>query len=197
MVSPNLQRAYVNMLVFSVVSGLIALGLVAYALSTASPTMVPFVTAFVLHLAAFIAIMLVTIARRGKALDAARMSARDGVRVDVCPDYYSKVAMGGSVGEVCSSEHMYTDPRTRKQFLLKLYPNGPDASLPSKHIPEFKSANGQPRYDKFQLSELTTLAPKDKCDIVFAAPTDPQRRGALDNYHRLPWTTMRSRCNLP
>lgn len=191
--------SYYNTLVFTIISGLICVGIL----------FLLFVESFRKYKYAIITVEVGTIIliiyciykiiSYQSKMENMKRSQAFALPFDKCPDYYIKKNVGDKT--LCSNEYIIKD-KYKKSWLMKVYPaaEGPDTpyDLPSQHNSEYNiNAGSGMKYDKFILNELETSSALgtsgDKCNVLFNKPTDGNL-STYNDYHAIPWTSAKSRC---
>ena len=186
--------AYFNTLIFTIITGVFSLLLLLILLFKDGRKFLPLIITIEIGVFLIISVCIIKILVNEKNKEKSSGNLGDYIKFTQCPDYYTKRFVKDK--EICSNEHMYIGKDSKDTYTMKLLLGTTNNLLPSTHQPEYSETQSD-KIDKFPLSEIDTSQKlktvEDKCNLLFAKPTEPNMK-EFENYHELPWMSMRSKC---
>ncbi len=205
------QQSYFRTLVFTVMSAFVTLVLMALLFFVPSTReFLTFIVTIVLGLFLIIIYCVVTIMKKEKQFLDMSNPENYVVKFDDCPDYFNKRYDEASRKFYCSNEYIVEHPVDKsRQAIMKLMlydENNTSIQFPNYHSNEYLNNQGgsvskpipsEKFYtDVFQDKSLTNTALK--CSLVDDSSVREVVDDPIENrkeYKKLPWTSVRSRCN--
>lgn len=196
MASKNQKVSYFNTLVFTVVTGIVCLALLALLFFDIGKEFMYFIIALEVGAFAVIGycITKIVLYERQRAKYAA-----DGVYVvkfDTCPDYYVKRMVDGKT--YCFNDYTIKD-KFGKNYVMKVYPESVDgvAIQPPDRITISNTVRPDDYlFEKFDLNALESdpnlKGYGEKCKMVYSVPADKKKQ--YSHLPWIPWTHASSRC---
>lgn len=186
--------SYFNTLIFTVITGIISLGVLCLLFFDIGKRFLYFIIAFEIGVFALIGFCLYVIISTEMAKK--KNKIKYVVRFDECPDYYTKKVKDGK--EYCINKYVVKDSRGNV-FIAVISP----AEIGNVPIDVPKTISTQestsdPLYTNFELralendQEIKTL--EEKCKLMYTAPPSDDKYMAHMHYHFIPWTYAKSRC---
>lgn len=196
MASKEKKVSYFNTLIFTIITGVLSLGILGLLLYDIGKDFVFFIVTLEAGIFIIIGYCIYRIISHEKAKEKASQEDRYVVNFDTCPDYYVKRMVGDK--EYCFNDYTVKD-ETGKTYIMKVYPmevNGTPIQIPPTIRPSNNVGGNEYLFEKFDLhaleSDPTLKTYKDKCNLVYQTPAD--RMNQYSHIPSLPWTFAQSRC---
>lgn len=191
------KLSYFNTLIFTIISGLISLILLALLFFKIGDNYILAIILIEVGIFSVIGYCIYQIIHNEFLINQLKNSDNVLISFDKCPDYFlSKIDNNGNT--YCSNEYIYEDAAMNK-FVIKLYPEG--QTPPTQHNPtkldKLSGTTMAPEgpIDKFYINDInnnnTLKTNEDKCAPIFKDSTDPN---GVHGYAQLPWTYLKSQC---
>ena len=195
MANNDKKMSYFNTLMFTVITGIVSLCMLALLFFEFGKKFMVFIIAFEVGVFVLIAYCIIKI----MMLEKKKTAANFVIKFDECPDYYSRKMIGGV--EYCFNDYIVND-KQGKLHVIRLTPyliGGEPQQVPKFiTISDSVRAGTDKMYEKFRLRELETDTSipllKDKCGLMFKLPPDDAKYDNHRHYNYIPWTYAKSRC---
>lgn len=194
--SNDRKVSYFNTLLFTIITGIVSLCILALLFFEFGKKLIYFIIAFEVGVFILIAYCIYKIVSGEKK----KLKSGDKyvVRFDECPDYYTKKEIDGKVW--CYNDYVIKD-LSGKIFVIRLTPseinNVPQDVPTTISVTNSRLAN-DPVYSKFELKALETddkiPSYEDKCKLLFKMPPAEDKYTKHMHYTYIPWTYAKSRC---
>jgi hypothetical protein len=176
----------------------------------ASRNYLAFIVTIEVGLFLIIAYCIVTIMNKEKLFDEMSNPKNYVVKFDDCPDYFNRKYDESTRKFYCSNEYIVEHPLdSSRQAIMKMMlydPNNVNIQFPNNHSNEYMNVNGSVPtkpipsekfyVDVFQNKTLKDTS--DRCSLVDDSSVKVFENDTIENradYKKLPWTSVRSRCN--
>jgi hypothetical protein len=184
--------AYFNTLVFTIISGIISLGILIFMFFKPAAKLFPFLITVEVGIFFIIIISIFQIISAEKLKDKYKETKNFAINYTLCPDYYVERNINGT--KVCSNEYIVEDDN-RVKYIMKILPGddidkGISYTFPMVHEPNYTTDSA---IDKFK-NTIIDVAPDlkgntEKCAAVYG------RVPKYADYSRIPWTALTQRCD--
>lgn len=186
--------SYFNTLIFTVITGIISLGIMCLLFFDIGKRFLYFIIAFEIGIFAIIGFCLYVIISTERAKKNNKI--KYVVRFDECPDYYTKKIKDGK--EFCINKYAVKDTKGNV-FIAVITP----AEIGNETVDVPKVISSQetttdPLYTNFELRALESDANipnlEDKCKLMYNLPPNEDKYMPHVHYSFIPWTYAKSRC---
>lgn len=191
MTDKSSKTSYFNTLIFTIISGIVAIVLLLLLFFDIFTPYWYFIIALEIGILLIVIYCISQIVSNEKKIALWKEKGNFGVRFDACPEYYIKEAAKDSDNKDitnCTNSYIYTD-RAYNQYVMKLYPDDKDLPSSTAYALDVK-------HEKFDLAALdknTKLTTSfEKCGPVFSDSYSSNT--SLQGYSSLPWLRVRSQC---
>ena len=184
--------AYFNTLVFTIISGIISLGILIFMFFKPAAKLFPFLITVQIGIFLIIIISIYQIVSAEKLKDKYKDTKNFAINFSLCPDYYVERNINGT--KVCSNEYIVEDDNRVKK-IMKILPaddvqKGISYAFPMVHTTNYTTDSA---IDKFK-NTVIEIAPDlkdnaDKCAAIYG------RNNRYTDYSRIPWTALTQRCD--
>lgn len=195
MANNDKKMSYFNTLMFTIITGIVSLCMLALLFFEFGKKFMIFIIAFEVGVFILITYSIVKI----MMLDKKKQAANFIVKFEECPDYYAKKNIDGT--DYCFNDYVVNDSNGNIN-IIRLTPTEINNEI--NKVPKTISVSDDIRsgidkhYEKFKLRELQTdnAIPKlkDKCGLFFKAPPDDAKYNSYQHYNYIPWTYAKGRC---
>ena len=187
--------AYFNTLIFTIVTGVISLGVLALLIFPFGKDYMAFIITFEIGVFIIIGICIYNIV---KAENEKSKQKEIYVKFDQCPDAYSRHTSNNMV--FCKNFYKVKDA-SGNDFIARIYPlkDGnnneivPLMTFTATQLYDVSASN----YTNFELGgidkDINLKTGAERCQLLFTKPTSSNLNPYMD-YNLLPWTYTRSRC---
>lgn len=184
-------KSYFNTLIFTIISGIFSLVLMAALFFEIFKGYLPLIVTVEVGLFIIIGYCIYKIYENESIYEIKKSAKNFIIDFQQCPEYYVKRIIDGNT--ICSNEYV-TEDKFQKKQIIKIYPEDiagqTTYSFPSNHSNTYVDSNNpQEKFRIDTISNNNTLSTKDKCNVLYG------NNQSLIKYSRLPWTGLKSRCN--
>lgn len=194
MASNDRRISYFNTLLFTIIAGVVSLGVLSLLFFEFGKNYIYFIIAFEAGVFCLIGYCIYKIVSAEKAK--ANKKDKYVVRFDECPDYYSKKSIDGK--DYCINEYVTKDANG-KMRISRLTPIDMD-NRPYPVPTTITTASNSPAYEqnKFPLrgieEDVNIPDYADKCKLLYKIPGDDPKYTTHKFYTSIPWTFAKGRC---
>jgi hypothetical protein len=192
----NKKISYFNTLIFTIIAGVVSLGVVSLLFFDVGKQIIYFIVAFEVGVLGIIAYCIYKIIRG--EMDKNNRKDKYVVRFDQCPDYYSSKIINNK--EYCVADYIVRNAKGDVS-VMRIFPEK-DArgsiSAPASISLDYANQTGADYKYKFELRQLEQ-DPKiptfeEKCKYLYTEPPQNPKYNAYRHFTQIPWTYAKSRC---
>lgn len=186
------KASYFNTLIFTIISGIVSLILLAMLFFDVFRPYIPFIITVEVGIFAIILFCIYKIYTIEKVNELIKADKNFSIDFMQCPDYYVTKKIDGKT--ICSNEYMIED-QYRKKSIMKIYPadvlGQTTYSFPQNHSVSYTNlTNPQEKFDLTSFATTRDLATnQQRCNAVFG------QNDTYRHYSKLPWTSIKSKCD--
>ena len=185
MVDAEQKVAYFNTLVFTIISGIVSLGILIFMFFKPAAKLFPFLITVEVGIFLIIIITITQIVMAEKQKDKYKNNKNFTINFTTCPDYYVERIIDGK--KVCSNEYIVED-KNRVLRIMKILPE--TDSFPPTHSTSYTTNDAKDKFHNIVIDNATEL--KDnlgKCAALAG------RTPAFKAYSEIPWSSVQARCD--
>ena len=185
MVDAEQRVAYFNTLVFTIISGIVSLGILIFMFFKPAAKLFPFLITVEVGIFLIIIITITQIIIAQKEKDKYKNKKNFTINFTTCPDYY--VERNDGEKKLCSNEYIVEDEH-KVQRIMKIIPE--DGTFPATHISTYTTDIAIDKFNNLVIDNGTGL--KDnlgKCAALAG------RNEAFKDYSKIPWSGVQARCD--
>jgi hypothetical protein len=192
----NNKISYFNTLIFTIIAGVVSLGVVSLLFFDFGKQIIYFIVAFEVGVLGIIAYCIYKIIKG--EMDKNNKKDKYVVRFDQCPDYYSSKIINNK--EYCVADYIVRNDKG-DVTVMRIFPEK-DArgsiSAPASINLDYANQTGTDYKYKFELRQLEQ-DPKiptfeEKCKYLYTQPPPNPKYNAYRHFTQIPWTYAKSRC---
>jgi len=194
--SRDQKVSYFNTLIFTVLTGIICLSLLALLLFDIGKEFMYFIITLEVGAFAVIGYCITRIILYERQRKKNMEDSVYVVKFDTCPDYYVKRNVNGKT--YCFNDYPIKD-KFGKNYIIKVMPvtvGTTPIAPPPRSINVSDTVSGEFLFNKFELNALENdpeiPSYSEKCKLMYETPTD--KRNQYQHLPWIPWTHARSRC---
>lgn len=187
MVDAEQRVAYFNTLVFTIISGIVSLGILIFMFFKPAAKLFPFLITVEVGIFLIIIITIIQIIRAEKARAKYKNQKNFTINFTSCPDYYIERSIDGK--RICSNEYIVED-KNKASYIMKILPAQDSYSFPPTHNPSYTGDSAGDKFDNLVIANSSALKDNaEKCAAVLG------RNDAFISYSQIPWTGVQARCD--
>ena len=187
MVDAEQRVAYFNTLVFTIISGIVSLGILIFMFFKPAAKLFPFLITVEVGIFLIIIITITQIIIAEKERDRYKNQKNFIINFATCPDYYVELNTGDK--KICSNEYIVENEH-KVQRIMKILPAADNYTFPPTHNSTYTTDSAQDKFNNLVIDNAPEL--KDnlgKCAALFGR--DP----AFIDYSHIPWSGVQARCD--
>lgn len=185
MVDAEQRVAYFNTLVFTIISGIVSLGILIFMFFKPAAKLFPFLITVEVGIFLIIIITITQIIKAEKEKDKYKNKKNFTINFTTCPDYYVERNEGDKT--ICSNEYIVEDENKLKH-ILKILPA--TETFPETHITTYTTDSATDKFNNLVIDNAKEL----KDNLGKCAALDG-RNEAFKAYSKIPWSGVHARCD--
>lgn len=189
MVDAEQRVAFFNTLVFTIISGIVSLGILIFMFFKPAAKLFPFLITVEIGIFLIIIVTITQIIIAEKERNKYKNKKNFSINFTSCPDYYIERSVDGK--QICSNEYI-VENENKVSHIMKILPAEGSYSFPDMHNPSYTDGTDKAE-DKFNnLIIANSAVLKDnaeKCAAVFG------RNDSFTAYSHIPWNGVQARCD--
>jgi hypothetical protein len=187
MVDAEQRIAYFNTLVFTIISGIVSLGILIFMFFKPAAKLFPFLITVEIGIFLIIIVTITQIVLAEKEKNKYKNQKNFTINFTSCPDYYIERNVGDK--KICSNEYIVQD-KNKVNYIMKILPVEGSYSFPDTHNPSYSTDSAHDKFDNLVIANSAAL--KDnagKCAAIFG------RNDSFIAYSQIPWSGVQARCD--
>jgi hypothetical protein len=187
MVDAEQKVAYFNTLVFTIISGIVSLGILIFMFFKPAAKLFPFLITVEIGIFLIIIVTITQIILAEKERNRYKNQKNFTINFTSCPDYYIERNVGDK--KICSNEYIVQD-KNKVDYIMKILPVEGSYSFPETHTPSYLTDSADDKFDNLVIANSTALKGNaEKCAALFG------RNDAFTAYSHIPWSSVQARCD--
>jgi hypothetical protein len=187
MVDAEQKIAYFNTLVFTIVSGIVSLGILIFMFFKPAAKLFPFLITVEVGIFLIIIVTITQIILAERERNKYKNQKNFTINFTSCPDYYIERNIGDK--KICSNEYIVED-KNKVNYIMKILPAEGSYSFPDTHNPSYSTDSAQDKFNNLVIANSSVLKDNaEKCAALFG------RNDSFTAYSHIPWSGVQARCN--